>query len=294
MPSPARPPLPQPDGRSAVRRGLGWWFGWPLSPYVSVSGALDFTEAGAYLARLTAQGARVSVQHLLCGAVAQTLRAFPIANARVLGRRIHSFEHVGVAMPVNLLGHGGGARMELSITVVERAESATLHELAARTRAAVEAERGGQMQNPILRGLFQAVERAPTPLLHRGLDAFDRLAQQPPVARLLHARIPATTAITNPGSTLSPPDGMWFRGGAVNIPTRIVQIGTLWGISAIQREVVPVGDEPQVRPVLPFMLVFDHRLFDGALAGRLLRRFGELVLDPQNAWGPAGDRLPSP
>lgn len=283
-----------PTGRSAVRRGLTWWFGWPANPYVSVSGVVDFSASGAYLARLKGDGAPISVQHLLCSAVAQALRAYPIANARILANRVHSFEHVGVAMPVNLLGHAGGSRMELSLTVVERAETRTLLDLAERTREAVDRERGGQMQNGVLRALFHAAERAPTPLLFRGLDVVDRLAQQPPFARRLHASLPATTAITNPGSTLSPPDGLFFRGVAVNIPTRLIQIGTLWGISAIQREIIPVGDRPEVRPVLPFALVFDHRLFDGVIAGRLLSRFGELLLDPENAWGRAGDQLPPP
>ena len=36
-----------------------------------------------------------------------------------------------------------------------------------------------------------------------------------------------------------------------------------------------------VRPMMPLVLSFDHRLIDGAMAGKFLGRFKELVENPQ-------------
>jgi pyruvate dehydrogenase E2 component (dihydrolipoamide acetyltransferase) len=36
-----------------------------------------------------------------------------------------------------------------------------------------------------------------------------------------------------------------------------------------------------VRPMMPLVMSFDHRLIDGALAGKFLAKFKELVEHPQ-------------
>ena len=43
--------------------------------------------------------------------------------------------------------------------------------------------------------------------------------------------------------------------------------------------------------MLPMMLLFDHRLIDGVMAGRLAKTFGELLRDPGAAFGPDGGRI---
>ena len=56
----------------------------------------------------------------------------------------------------------------------------------------------------------------------------------------------------------------------------------------VQDEVIPVDGRPEVRPVLPVILVFDHRLFDGVMASRLLTRFASMLQDPASVFGPDG------
>ena len=122
---------PKVDGRevdptkpSVIRRFLMWWFGPPASPWVSVNVSIDMTAALAYLERVNVgEGPRISLQHLLCGAVGRTLSRWPMANARIHRSRIIPQDDVVVAMPVNLLGHAEGERRELGGVRASRRKS---------------------------------------------------------------------------------------------------------------------------------------------------------------------------
>ena len=65
----------------------------------------------------------------------------------------------------------------------------------------------------------------------------------------------------------------------------MVHVGTLWGFSAIQKEVLAINDEPMVCPVLPVMVTWDHRLIDGVKASQLILRFASIIQDPQPSSG---------
>jgi len=73
-----------------------------------------------------------------------------------------------------------------------------------------------------------------------------------------------------------------------------MHIGSLWGLSAVQDEVIAVDGEPQVRPMLPVLFVFDHRLFDGVIAGRIFTRLGDILRHPMEHFGPDGNAVPPP
>ncbi len=279
----------RPDQPSVIRRFLMWWFSWPASPSVTVNIAVDMTAAQAYLARINAQaGERVSLQHLLCGAVGRTLGAFPMARARIRGHEILAEQAVSVAMPVNLIGHAEGQKRELGMVVVNDAHRLDLRSLAAATRKSVDGERSGKPDNALIRFMLQLGEGLQGPLLHRSLDALDRARLLPRVDQQLRKMAPITTALTNPGAALADAPGVLLRGGSVSIPQRLVHVATLWGITPVQSEVVPVDGIPAVRPMLPVMLVFDHRLMDGVYAGRVLLHFCALLQDPDACFGADG------
>ena len=282
-----------PTRPSAVRRALTWWFSPPANPYVCVSGAIDAAPAQAWLAGLRAQDRPITLQHLITGAVAQALRAHPAANARVQGGRIVTAPHVGVGMPVNLLGHAGGAKRELSATLLERAETLSLQQVSELTRGKVAVERTGQVQNPVMRGLLRWADHAPSGLLERGLDGLDGVLQTRWGAAGFYAAVPITTGITNPGATIRGDDGMLFRAVSIQIPNRVLSVGTIWGVSAVQDEVIAVDGQPAVRPMLPVLLAFDHRILDGVAAGRLMKTFATVLRDPGAIFGPLGDQPPT-
>lgn len=280
-----------PSKPSIIREFLLWWFGPPYSPWVSTSVAIDFSDSRAYLDTLAEQeGPRVSVQHLLTGAIGRALRDFPDANSRVIGGQIVPSDQVSVAMPVNLLGHKGGAEKELSAAIVDRADTRALRDIAALTRTTVKEERDGRVTNPIGRWLARGIKHLPGPAVRRTLDLMDRAAQHRPVADRLFAQMPITTGLTNPGATLANQEGILFRGAAINLPGRLMQLGTVWAISAVQDEVIPIGGVPTVRPMLPVVLIFDHRLIDGVRASNLILRLREILGDPAAVFGTDGRR----
>lgn len=288
-PPPAAPQVPR-DPNSAVRRTLLWWFQEPANAHVSINFAVDFTAARAYLAALARQeGPRVTVQHLLLGAVARTLRAFPLANAQVRRNRIVMRDRVGVAMPVNLLGHEGGKQRELGIMLVQDADRLSLRELATASTRSVQRERQGKGTHPLVRLMLKVAERAPQPVFFGVLDGWERLRRAPITAELAFRAAPATTLLSNAGAPLGAPDGVLFRGGAISPPPRLGHVGTVWGSSMVQDEVVVVDGQPAVRPMLPLLLVFDHRLLDGVAAGRLALHLSGLLRAPEQAFGPDGE-----
>jgi pyruvate/2-oxoglutarate dehydrogenase complex dihydrolipoamide acyltransferase (E2) component len=279
---------------SPLRRGLLWWFGWPANPYVTVNLSVDVLAARAWLAGLGAlDGPGPTLHHLVAAAVARTLAAYPAANARVVGPRIVRYDHVGIAMPVDRLAHPDERRAapnELGLVILPRAETLSLRELAAATRAEVGHERTGRIRNPVLRQVERLAAHAPQPFVDRTLATLDRAARSPRLASALHRRIPITTALSNVGATARPLPGAWFRGGDVSLPTRLVSLGTFWGVAPVQDEVVPVDGVPTVRPMLPLLLLFDHRLLDGAMATRMLAHLAGILRDPAGTFGAGAER----
>lgn len=283
---------------TAVRRGLLWWLRPPANPYVSLNVAYDFTAARTYLAGLRADPP-VTVQHLLVACLGRLLREFPEANARVVGGRIIPIEGVNVGVPVNLLGHPGGRTgLELSLVLIEGADGASLLDLSRAATAAVGDERRGRSSRWTVRQAIRAADLAPPGVLERGLGLLDRLASTPAGADLAFRLFPMSTGLTNLGSEFGRGtllgEGVLFRGAAFDLPTRLVHLGTLWGASGLQDEVVAIDGRSEVRPMLPILLIFDHRLFDGLVAGRMLLRLGGLLRDPAAAFGSDGTRKLGP
>lgn len=273
-----------------MRRALLWWFQWPGNPYVTVNFSVDFTAARAYLVSLGEP--RVPIGALVAAAIGRVLREFPEANARVIGRRIVTSEHVGIAMPVNLIGHAGAPGRELGVALVERVETLSLREVAAASRATVKAERAGQSQNAFLRQMVGVIEQAPQRVVDGLLGTLDRASRRVSLAERVHERYPLTTALSNAGAAIGEAPGVLFRGADVAIPQRVVHIGTFWGVTAIQDEVVAVDGAPAVRPMLPVLFLFDHRLIDGVKGARIATRFAAILRDPAAEFGVDGNRRP--
>jgi pyruvate/2-oxoglutarate dehydrogenase complex dihydrolipoamide acyltransferase (E2) component len=281
---------------SVARKALLWWFHWPANAYVSVSASIDCTQIRAFLATLNqrrlADAPAISVHHWVVGAVTRLMVEFPMANARIIGHDILRQDHVGVGMPVNLLDQKGGTQNgETTLTILERVEAMTLREIAGYSRRMVEAERSGRSAHALVRTLTAAAKRLPYPVFAAGLSALDLLRQAPVLGPLTQRLLPLTTGVSNVGASLALPPGALLRAAAVELPQRLLHLGTLWGISSIQDEVFAIDGQPTVRPALPVIMVFDHRLIDGVLAGRILVRFAEIARDPAQVFGDDGQHV---
>ncbi len=280
---------------SIIRKFLLYWFREPWGrAYVSVNIAVDASPALAYLEQVNSLGrGRLTLQHLVAGIVGRCLSEFPAANARISGGRIVPQAHVGLAMPVNLLDRSGrkmeGKSAELGLAVVSRVEERNLWEIAEVTNKGVAGERSGKSDNRLVRVMKWLGDALPQGGFDPALDLLHHLSQLGPFARRLEREFPVTAGLTNPGAAIGGLEGARMLGGAFDLPQRIFHVGTLWGISPIHQDVLAIQGKPEVRPVLPVLLIFDHRLIDGVRAGLLLRRFAELLLDPAVAFGTTGD-----
>ena len=275
---------------SVVRKFLLWWFSAPNNPWVCVNVAVDFTHAQVYLDMLAQQeGPKVSIHQLVCASIAKGLLKVPQANARVIGGKIIPQKNIGIAMPVNLLGHKGGTQKELSVLLFEDIGNKSLRDLALEGRGRVQKERSGKTTNPFLRRLLRLVERLPSSAVATGLGGLDTMMNHPRFAQKIYDQFPVTTALSNPGAALpSDVDGLLFRSCSVQIPSRLISVGTFFAASAVQNEVIPIQGKPQVRPMLPLMMLFDHRLIDGMKGSALLMEVARCIQDPETVFGPNG------
>lgn len=278
--------MPKPN---VVRRTVVWWFQPPSSPFVTVNFSVDASRARAYLASLAAGGLRVTVNHLVAACVARTLMMHPYANGRVIGQRIVTHPHVGLAMPVNLLD-GTGLDREISMAMVTEVDELTLVELAERSSRTLNAERSGKSETPLIKQMLGIGNRMPQTLFRACLRVVDFGANTPGLGDFFFHKYGVTTALSNVGSTLKAVDGVLFRGADVHLPPRLFQVGTFWGTSVVQDEVVPVDGVPTVRPMLPVLFLFDHRLVDGVRGSRMVRTFSEALQNPAEHFGDDGRR----
>ncbi len=273
---------------NVIRRTVVWWFAPPNNPFVTVNLAIDATEARAYLARVARPDRRITMSHLVAACIARTLTEHPYANGRVVGQRLVFHDHVGIAMPVNLLGKEGLGR-ELSMASIEAIDTMTLAELAAKATRGLRSEREGKPQHPVMKAMMGLGEAVPHSLYKVGLHAVDRAVNAPHLGDRLFRYIGITTALSNVGSTIKPSDGLLFRGADLMLPSRLMQVGTFWGTSAVQDEVIPIGGVPTVRPMLPVVFLFDHRVIDGVRASKVLQTFAEHFRAPEASFGAEAD-----
>jgi pyruvate dehydrogenase E2 component (dihydrolipoamide acetyltransferase) len=130
-------------------------------------------------------------------------------------------------------------------------------------------------------GIAVAVEEGlVVPVLHdadrKGLDGISREARAL-VARAREGRLragetgPATFSVTN------------LSAYGVDEFTAIVDPpqAAILAVGAVVRRPVAVGDEVRIEPMVRFTLSVDHRVADGAVAGRFLKEFRRLLEHPE-------------
>lgn len=278
---------------SLARKFLLWYLSPPNSPYANYNFTMDFSYAQAYLEQLNAtEGqARVTVQHLLTAAIARVYREFPVVNAHVHGSRIIRHPHVGVAIPVDLVQRGD-QRKEITTILIEKAELLSLRQITQKTRKRVKNEVEGEQENFIFKHLLPLAERLPHRLFRSALSIADRAARRPAIFRQMHKRFPITVVVTNPGAALSLPEGGLTRSASFNLPQRLFGVGSLLAVFPIQEEVIPIDGTPQIRPILPLGYLFDHRLFDAVICGRIMNRLFEILRNPALFFGNDGNTTP--
>ena len=93
-----------------------------------------------------------------------------------------------------------------------------------------------------------------------------------------HKRTLSLTEVS--GSTFTLNNVGSFGGGSGTPIINYPEVALL-AIGRIQERAIVLQGAVVVRPMMPLVLSFDHRLIDGAMAGKFLGRFKELVENPQ-------------
>ncbi len=283
---------------SVVRSFMLWLFDVPHGePYVMTTvdirwdRALAWMEARNTEAAAGGQGAgRITTQHVFTSAVGRVFREFPVINARIFGNEIRTLPTVDIVMPVNLLGDNSTVKSrELSMVSLRDVDRMNPREVAANLRPQVAQEREGKTGNTFVRTMLKFGTQSPR-ALRFALDHVATIAHDPHGAALLAKSLPMSTLITNVGAALTETPGLRFRAVAFSPPSKLIHVGSVFGLGPLERaalvEKTAAGDEKIViGTVLPVAFIFDHRLVDGVMGGRILARLNELLQDPDQTWG---------
>jgi len=229
--------------------------------------AIDATAVLAYVERTRASsGERVTITHVVGAAVARAIRDVPEVRARVVLGRIVQFKTVDIGFAVDI--EGGD---DLAPARVRSADTKTPIDIARELA-------------PVAAGL-----RAGTDAGHRHTSRYFRhmpwwtLRPLIGVAGLLVAGFgfdmfgqkgfPLGTAFVSNVGTLGLDEGFLA-------PVPFARVPVYLAIGAVQDAPTAVGDTVVVRPQLVLVATADHRLVDGAHAGKIVQVLRTLLADP--------------
>ena len=243
------------------RMAAGMWRS-PRDP--SIYGQMD-VDATAALAFLAEQPGKVTVTHLVARAVALALRDQPELNAKVrFWGRLERRETIDLFVTVATGGDLSGAR-------IDRADGKSLAELARELAdRAGKIRTGNDRDHARTRGAMKAL---PWWLARPATWASDVLVNE------LHVELHGMPS--DPfGSAIITSVGMFGIDAAFAPFVPLARCPMLILVPEVRPRPWAVGDTACVRPVLRLCATFDHRIIDGAAAGRFAARLTELFASP--------------
>lgn len=253
------------DASSFRRMAAAMWRS-PSDP--SIYGSMD-VDATAALAFLRAQPTKLTVTHLVARAVALALRAQPELNAKVrFWGRLEQRKTVDVFVTVATEGN-----RDLSGVRIERADEKSLVDLAAAI-----AERAGRIrkgEDASYRQSRAAFEQLPWWLARTATRVSDLLVNE------LHLDLRKHGMPADPfGSAIVTSVGMFGIDSAFAPFVPLARCPMLILVPEVRPRPWAVGDRVEVRPVLRLCATFDHRIIDGAAAGRFAAHLTRLFANP--------------
>ena len=261
--------VPQKDVSPFRRMAAGMWSR-PADP--TIHGSMDI-DAGPALSFLAAHAERhdtkVTVTHLVARAVALALREQPDLNAKVrFWGRIEQRQSIDLFVTVST--EGG---RDLSGARIENADVKSLVEVAREIRGRASRIRSGEDEAYAeSRSVFS---RMPWWLSRPATTLTDVLVNE------LHVNLASKGMPRDPfGSALITSVGMFGIDTAFAPLLPMARCPILILVPEVRPRPWVHGDRLEIRPVLRLCASFDHRLVDGAAAGRLAKTLHALFADP--------------
>jgi len=240
----------------------------PDNPQFWGAADVDAAPLLELIARAREAGRTVTVTHLLGRAVGHAFGRHPEANFRLVWGRAVPRPSVDVFIVATV--DGGRS---LSGVRVDNVDSRSVLELAEELERRLEALRAGRERT--MGGGSTLADRLPWPLLRLGARFLPWLAGEAGVS-LRALGMPACpfgcAMVTNVGA-LGLPVAFGPLAPLYRVPVLVVA-------GAVVDKPVAVEGRVEVRAVLPVVATFDHRYYDGFMAGELQRAFLAYLADP--------------
>lgn len=260
---------------SPFRRIAASMWSAPRDPSIYGFVDVDVSRALAFIERARAStGKRITMTHVVARAVAQAFADNPDLNAKVrFGGRIEEREAVDLVISV---ARDGGR--DLSAARVDAAETLDLEGLVDAVQAQVRRTRRGEDED--YERSRSLMSRLPSFCVKPLLWLTDLLSNE------LHLHLPAWGMPRDPmGTAIITNVGMFGIDTAFAPFVPLGRCPMLMLVPAVKERAVVIDGQVVARPVLRLCATFDHRVIDGAGAGRLSTRITELVSDPERGSG---------
>lgn len=255
------------DASSFRRMAAAMWRS-PSDPSIYGSMDVDATAALAFL-RDHPSPTKLTITHLVARAVALALRAQPELNAKVrFWGRLEQRATIDVFVTVATDGN-----RDLSGARIDRADEKSLVELAsAIADRARKIRKGDDASYQKSRSTFKQL---PWWLARPATRLSDLLVNE------LHLDLGKHGMPADPfGSAIVTSVGMFGIDSAFAPFVPLARCPMLVLVPEIRPRPWAVGDRVLVRPVLRLCATFDHRIIDGAAAGRFAARLTQLFANP--------------
>jgi pyruvate/2-oxoglutarate dehydrogenase complex dihydrolipoamide acyltransferase (E2) component len=266
MPSTFRP-APNP---SPFRRIAASMWGRPSDPSIYGFVDIDVTDTLAFIDEHRERtGQRLTITHVVAQAVAQAFGENPDLNAKVrFGGRIEERETVDLVISV-----ARNEGRDLSAARVDAADTLPLTSLVAQMDSQIDRTRRGEDEDyEKSRGLLASL---PFFLVRPLLWLTDLVSNE------LHLHLPKLGMPRDPfGTAVITNVGMFGIDTAFAPFVPLGRCPLLLLVTAVKERPVAKDGEVFARPVLRLCATFDHRVIDGAAAGRLARAITALVQNP--------------
>ena len=251
---------------SSFRRMAAAMWKSPSDP--SIYGQMD-VDATAALAFLREQLEKITITHLVARAVALALRDQPELNGKVrFWGRLEQRETIDVFVTVATEGN-----KDLSGVRVDRADEKPLAELAREVR-----ERAGNVRrgnDASYQKSKRALKQVPWWLARPATWLSDVLVNE------LHVDLASHGMPRDPfGSAIVTSVGMFGIDSAFAPFVPLARCPMLILVPEVRPRPWAIDGKVEVRPVLRLCATFDHRIIDGAAAGRFAARLTELFARP--------------
>jgi hypothetical protein len=261
-----------------------WIFAAPSNdPYVKINLDFEFDKAFQFLdAYQQCSGTKISVHHFLVKVLADTLAVHPRLNVRVFGHDVYQLPAISIATPMNLINSEWSPKKnELALILIHEADKKSLEQIATEVssrRKGQQKRQGTYLLEEISKFLAQYIPNFSLRMLLNGLSLF---GHNPHLYAMSQDFIGISTVFTNVGSIIEQKPGIHYKAVSFELPDKLIHFSTCFAAGPCGPKPFVENDQVVIHKVLPFMIIFDHRVVDGFLMNRFLEDLGARIYNPE-------------